>query len=255
MTYQVGQLLHLDYNATAYGWFVFFATMSSYNFHWLLTGESHDDSIRLQWTKEHKRLHWALFILCSTGAIIFLSMFTRYWWPWFVIAGLLTFLYSAPKIPSKIFRQLSEIAFAKTLFLASVWTYVTTILPMILSKTPPTVDYTWLAVGRFLFIYAICILFDLRDREQDAKEGIHSITTLMPVRGVKILFYICLMAYVFTVLQLQTDYFVKILLTIPATIAGLLYNASVKSNSDYLYYFVLDGLMMLSALFTLFFSI
>jgi hypothetical protein len=46
-----------------------------------------------------------------------------------------------------------------------------------------------------------------------------------------------------------------IILLIPGIITALLRDYSKRNFSDYFYYFVLDGLMMLSALIMLFFEI
>jgi hypothetical protein len=44
-------------------------------------------------------------------------------------------------------------------------------------------------------------------------------------------------------------------LLVPGVIVLLLYNYAKRNFSDYLYYFILDGLMMLSALLMLVFRI
>lgn len=255
MTHQVNLLLDLDYNATAFGWFVFFSTMCSYNFHWLLTHESHEYSIRIEWTQVNRTLHRILFVSCGIGSAIFFLPFIQ-WWPAFAFAVVLTFLYSAPKIPYFIFKKLRRVAYGKTIFLSAVWTYVTTVLPMIISTTPFNSNSILFIISRFMLIYAICIIFDMRDREQDKKEGIQSLITYLSLNGVKRLFYFSLILFTISVLLLNdTSYLLKIILLVPGIITALLYNISIKSHSDYLYYFVLDGLMMLSSLVTLFMSI
>lgn len=255
MTHQVNTLLNLEYNTTAFGWFVFFSTMCSYNFHWLLTHESHEQSVRIEWTKVNRSLHRVLFLGCGAGAVIFFLPFFQ-WWPAFAFAIVLTFLYSAPKIPYSVFKKLRRIAYGKTIFLSAVWTYVTTILPMIISSTEMNENSYWFIVSRFMLIYAICILFDLRDRDQDKKEGIQSLITYLSLTGVKRLFYLSLIIFAVSVILLNdTSYLLKIILLVPGIITALLYNVAIKSHSDYLYYVVLDGLMMLSSLVTLFISI
>jgi 4-hydroxybenzoate polyprenyltransferase len=252
MVHQANFLLELQYDHVQYYLFVFFSTICSYNFHWLLTTESHMDSIRLEWTNRNRHWHVIYFLLGLVGALVYGFHFLSYW-IWLGLGGVLTFLYSAPKIPFAVFQSLRKIAYGKTIFLAGVWTYVTSALPIILGwKYQPE---KWLFIGsRFLLIYAICIMFDLRDRESDKKEGLKSLITVLSKRHINYLFLSCLAVYTILLLFLPYSTLIKVLLFIPAGIVLALYEHSKRSYSDYLYYVVLDGLMMLSSLFTLFLS-
>ena len=250
MVHQANFLLDLDYNHSDYYLFVFFATISSYNFHWLLTTESHADSVRLQWTRKNRHWHVIYFIAGLIGAIGFGIKFIE-WWIWLGLAGVLTFLYSAPKIPFAIFQNLRKIAYGKTIFLSGVWTYVTTVLPSIFDWQ--TENDKWLfIISRFFLIYAICIIFDLRDRDSDRKEGLKSLITILSINNVTKLFYLSLFVSVITVMLMRFSIPVKMILILPAVVTGALYEYSRKNYSDYLYYVVLDGLMMLSSMITLF---
>lgn len=250
MVHQANFLLELNYNHSDYYFFVFFATISSYNFHWLLTTESHADSVRLQWTRENRRWHVIYFIAGLIGAIGFGIKFIE-WWIWLGLAGVLTFLYSAPKIPFAIFQNLRKIAYGKTIFLAGVWTYVTTVLPSIFEWDVENEKWLFI-ISRFFLIYAICIIFDLRDRDSDKKEGLKSLITILSIKNVTRLFYLSLLVSVITVMLMRFSIPVKLILILPAVVTGALYEYSRKNYSDYLYYVVLDGLMMLSSLITLF---
>jgi 1,4-dihydroxy-2-naphthoate octaprenyltransferase len=126
---------------------------------------------------------------------------------------------------------------------------VTTLLPMVINLPTLDMHHVWFAVNRFFYIYAICVLFDYRDVEEDRKAGIKSLITFLQDKGVDILFWGSI-AVVFVTQMLLVDFFTvpdTVVLLIPAVILSLLYYPSKKSFSDYLYYFVLDGLMMLSA--------
>jgi 1,4-dihydroxy-2-naphthoate octaprenyltransferase len=137
----------------------------------------------------------------------------------------------------------------KTIFLAFAWMHVTTLLPMVMNLHTLDIHHVWFAVNRFFYIYAICILFDYRDVEEDRKAGIKSLITFLHDKGVDILFWGSIVVVLITQFLLL-DYFTTaeaIVLLVPAVILSLLYYPSKRSFSDYLYYFVLDGLMMLSA--------
>src|ERR1044072_9483803 len=66
MVHQTHALLSLHFNVVAYLAFVFFATLSSYNFHWYLTPTTTSENARVRWTQQHKKLH---LILCAIGGL------------------------------------------------------------------------------------------------------------------------------------------------------------------------------------------
>jgi 4-hydroxybenzoate polyprenyltransferase len=249
MTWQSSHLLHLDIKGNYY-WFVFFATICSYNFHWYLTPMSENASQRVHWSHHHKNVHLILYFTGVVGSVIFFYLLRHHWFALF-FATLLTFLYSAPKIPLPFFRFLKQVAIGKTIFLAAVWTYVTGILPVFIAGLHFNHEMKWFSASRFFLIYSICILFDYRDRMDDKKEGIRTMVNYFDETGVSRLFIFSVIAFiVFTVglLFTGTPILTVITLIFPGIILFLLYHQAKDSNSDYLYYFVLDGLMMLSAL-------
>ena len=257
MVSQTDKLLHLHYNFSHYLWFVFFSTICSYNFHWYLTPLTPTEELRVRWTQQHKTLHLLFYIAGLIGSAIYFFYFTAYLF-WMGISVLLTFLYSAPKIPYKPFYFLRKIAIGKTIFLSFVWMYVTTFLPIIFSGKSWQASDVLFCISRFFLIYSICIIFDYRDRENDKTEGIRSLITYLDNSGVRKLFNFSVLVFVVSTIAL---YFtgialpVIILLLIPGLITASLYNFATRNFSDYLYYFVLDGLMMFSAIFTSFISI
>ena len=254
MVLQTNQLLHLDYDSTAYLGFVFSSTVCSYNFHWYLTPNAIGENDRAYWTQHHKKLHIALFLLGLIGSAYFFFHFIDAWF-WMAVPVMLTFLYSAPKLSHWPFHLLRKIAIGKTLFLTFVWMYVTALLPVILDKQPLSAADVLFCCSRFFLIYAICILFDYRDRENDKREGIKSMITLLNEKGVDRLFYGSLIIFLISTVGLYTCGFpplILICLLIPGVIVLALFKNAKRNFSDYLYYFVLDGLMMFSALFTFF---
>ena len=254
MVYQTNALLHLHYDFLPCYLFVFFSTICSYNFHWYFTPDTPAEEIRIRWTLRHKRLHLFLYITGLIGAVVCAFYFIAHWF-WLGVAVVLTFLYSAPKIPVYPFTLLRKIAVGKTIFLAAVWTYVTSVLPAIFSTTPWRWGDTVFCISRFFFIYAICIVFDYRDRNADKREGIRSMITIFSEQGINRLFWFSQGLFAAGTLALHYWGFsapVILCLLLPGIILALLYNYSKHHSSDYLYYFVLDGLMMASALFLLF---
>ncbi len=214
-------------------------------------------SYRVAWTQRNKPLHFILYLVGAIGAVIYFFALSHHWLA-LCLGALLTFLYSAPKLPQPIFAGLKRIAVGKTVFLALVWTYVTSMLPLIIAHTRWTGAATLYAINRFGLIYAICIIFDYRDREDDRAQGIKSLITLFNESGIDAVFWLALAIFAVTGAWLyfwHYPVFTLILLMVPGIIVAVLYRVAKKSSSDYLFYFILDGLMMFSGLLMLVFRI
>ena len=254
MVYQTCQLLLHDTPIAWFVGFVFFATICSYSFHWYLTPPDQGlYSDRIPWLAKNRKVHLVLFWIGLVGSFVS-TLFMLEFWLWLLLAVFLTFLYSAPKLSYSYFTWLRKVALGKTIFLALVWTYVTTILPLIISDRDWKLSFALFAAGRFFFIYAICILFDYRDREHDRIQGIRSLITYLSEKGINYLFAISLLA--FSVLTMTLSRYglssrSLVMLLVPAGITAALYGYAQKNFSDFLYFFVLDGLMAASAVSTL----
>jgi 4-hydroxybenzoate polyprenyltransferase len=257
MLYQTDHLLLQSTPPVGLVSFVFFSTICSYNFHWYLTPHSVTSSQRIRWAQTHKGWHLFLYFLGLLGSAVCFFSIKEHWLA-LAFAAFVTFLYSAPKLPQTFFKSLKKIAIGKTLFLSFVWMYVTTVLPIIVAGVGWKTEYLPFVLNRFFLIYAICILFDYRDREDDRKDGVRSMITFFNEKSINGIFIACIL--LFTGSTLSLIYFghsnIEIaLLLIPGLITAALYNYAKRNFSDYLYYIVLDGLMCLSGLLMLIFKI
>lgn len=256
MVYQTSWLLlqqDPEYHLTG---FVLFSTLCSYSFHWYLTSNSVIPSERIQWLKQYKVVHIVLFFIGLAGAAYFFYYLLDYW-SWLLIAAFATFLYSAPKIPHPLFRLLRKVAIGKTIFLAFVWMYVTSVLPVVISDKEWTADIWLFMISRFFLIYAICILFDYRDRADDKAAGVKSLITFLGEKSITLLFIASILIFITATILLLTFHYRLLsvtLLLIPGFITAALYNYARKHFNDMFYYLVLDGLMALSALLMLVFG-
>lgn len=253
MIYQTYLLFGLPVNLP-FLLFAFSGTLCSYNFHWYLTPSLYGLTGKAGWSVRHKRLHGALFVLAAISAAYY-GLQLLHEWEWLLATAFITFLYSAPKIPYQSFRWLKNIAIGKTIFLAYSWTHVTAFLPIELAHPHWENAHYLFVINRFFLIYPICILFDLRDREEDKKEGIRSMITEFDYRGVGIIFWGSLLVFLATTIALYfagMSLLAVLALFVPGVLLAALYRYSQNNVSDYHYYFVLDGLMMLSGLLLLF---
>ncbi|MEO5946239.1 MAG: hypothetical protein ABIP79_05445 [Chitinophagaceae bacterium] len=253
MVWQTNHLLLNDHSNNYFLFFVFFSTITSYSFHWYLTSESAILSPRIEWVQQNKPLHLVLFIIGIIGTGIFFFYLLNYW-HWLLISALITFLYTAPKIPHRSFKALRKIAVGKTLFLAMVWMFVTTILPIEIAEQPWQNEFYFFIGHRFFLIYAICMLFDYRDREDDNISEIRSLISFLSEKNISLLFYLIISFFTVSTVLLAgygiSNLQIAVLL-LPGAIVAALFNYSKKHFTDILYYFVLDGLMAFSSLLML----
>ncbi len=251
MVWETEEILGLALDKNTYFGFVFFSTICSYNFHWYLTPGSEKHSERILWGQRQRRLQLMGCFIGLMGAAWYGLQLIQHWLP---LSGavLLTFLYSAPKVPHATFRWLKKIAIGKTIFLAFVWMYVTTLLPYLIADTAKVtfLDAAFLSIYRFFIIYAICILFDHRDREEDRAEGIRSLITSLEEPHLNKLYYASLIIAALFAIALAPVLPLFVLFSLLAAVAVVwsVKNYAQTHHSDYVYYFQLDGLMAFSAL-------
>jgi 4-hydroxybenzoate polyprenyltransferase len=248
MAYQTALLFQLQLPFALY-LFVFSGSVCSYNFHWYLAPPGFTEkSSKQKWSLSNKKIHLVLFVIGLTGAGVSAFLLLEHWF-WLGVTAFLTFLYSAPLIEHPFTIWLRRIAIGKTIYLAIAWMHVTTLLPLVMESGIISTPHIFFVLNRFFFIYAICIVFDRRDAKSDRKAGIKSLITYLSPKGVDRLFWFTLLLVLATTYGLLNTFTTAdtIILLLPALIMGLLYNYSKRNTSDYLYYFLLDGLMALSA--------
>lgn len=248
MAYQTAFLFRLPHQVLFYG-FVFCGTVCSYNLHWALTPKLFQNPIASKkgLNRIPVKLHIVLAAVALTGAFVLFILFRLHWF-WLAGAGALSFLYTAPKIPLPVARFLQKIAYGKTVFLTLAWTYITAMLPLLISDTVMDASHILFCINRFYLIYAICIIFDLRDRESDKKEGIKSMITEFNPAAVNRVYWGSISVYFVTTLALLFYFPMPVVLAfvIPGFILTVGYGWFKKQRSYIVYNFILDGLMIFS---------
>ena len=193
------------------------------------------------------RMHIIVAILGAAGAAVLFFQLRQHWF-WLAGAGFLSTLYTAPKIPWRVMHWLQKIAYGKTIFLTLAWTYITALLPLLIAGAAITRQPVLFCINRFFLIYAICILFDLRDRERDKQEGIKSLITYFSVAATDRIYWITLAIFFITSVLLAFYFTAAAVsaLLIPGGILLFFFGWFKKQQSDFVYNFILDGLMIFS---------
>jgi 4-hydroxybenzoate polyprenyltransferase len=231
--------------------FIASSTLLSYNLHWFLVNDELRHSDRIKWTRKHKYL---LLLLAITGAAFAAFYFYRIRQNWIqlIIPASIAMIYTAPKIPA--LHKLKALAYGKTFLLAFTWTYVTVIMPLWIYGNEWSSTSLLFCLNRFFLIYPICLLFDYRDREEDLEQGLTTLPARISTKTLGIIFYIIVTLFFSSTLLLLNKGFLDkeiLILLIPGIILAFLYPMTRRNFSDYLYYFILDGLMMLSAILSI----
>lgn len=252
LAWQTGQLLQFSNNGFVYG-FVFFATLCSYNFYWLLSKTALSDNKSLQYFFIKDRGGLVLMLVAALG-MLYCFIQSGLSLTSVVIAITLTILYAIPLLPFKFLRFTRRAGVLKTFLLAFTWAYVTVILPVQKNFWQFNQADLYIFSRRFLFMLILCIIFDNRDKAIDKIRGLHSLATDLKPMVLNIL--ICI---IFAVLFISNLFYKQFGIALYHSIGlqvstlGLLivYLISRKKRSYFFYYFVVDGMMLFSALATL----
>ena len=168
-----------------------------------------------------------------------------------IVLSLFTFTYSWPLLPGK--RRLREYGWVKILVLAGVWTIVTSILPLLYSDKN-IADYPFEILLRFVFIFTLCMIFDIRDMQTDSESHISTLPNKVGIKNSYLLINGTLILFVvLSVVQYMrypvTGRLVGAVITAIST--RLVVSYLKKHPSNWAYLGLADGVMMLYALLIL----
>jgi hypothetical protein len=245
---QANILLHLPHNLNIYG-FILCSTLCSYNFYWLLSKFYFSNRIvSLAFVKRHFSF-MLLFTLAGAGMIFFLL---RIWdlLPYIVGGICLTLLYSLPLWPLPISKKLQKAGFFKTTLLALTWAYVTTILPAARVLHTETAPVLALLTTRFCFMLLLCTIFDMRDISVDKMHGLRSLATDLSKRTLSVIINIVFICFFISGLLVRFyfhDNLQMVFFLLTGIITFFVYRLSLKPRGYIFYYFLVDGLMLISA--------
>jgi 4-hydroxybenzoate polyprenyltransferase len=250
-------VLAVPLNHLSFYCFVFGATLAQYNLHYIAKKVAVRDSERLSWSLGHRNVH---LILLMTGVLLILFSFFSFHLKHFAILiclGGIAFLYSFPFIPFSKRKRIKEYGFLKIITLSLLWTLVTVWFP-VNSMHVETNLFIFVFVKRFVFMFILCLLFDMRDIEIDSNENIHTMAVVLGRKKSYFLAYILLalfliLSFVQHQYYPQSAFLPAMLISSLATLATI--EITKKSNSDFVYLAGIDGMMLLQAVLVYLFSL
>ncbi|QMU26906.1 UbiA prenyltransferase family protein [Adhaeribacter radiodurans] len=232
-------------------WLAFLATFLIYNLDGLLPYKFNQNIViseRKLWLVHHRSL---LLESISLAGIISFYLFIRHGQTdhvWFIAhLVIISLLYSLRIIPQKngTFMPLRNVPLVKVFLIAYVWSCVTVILPLQTVNLPIfTLETGVLLLRRFSFLFALTLLFDIRDFEKDRITSTLTFPGLFGVRLTKVFSLFLLL--IFAVLTYFTEKGnVLLSLELSAVIAALVVWFSHEKRSDYYFLILADGMMLL----------
>ena len=249
---QTNILLHIPHDVNIYG-LILCSTLCSYNFYWLLSKFYFSSrTISLAFARKHFSFI-VIFVVAGAGMLFFLLQ-NFYLLPYIFGGLLLTLLYSLPLWPFRFAVQLQKAGFFKTTLLALTWAYVTVILPAAGVLHTEATPVLALLLTRFCFMLLLCIIFDMRDISVDKMHGLRSLATDLSKRTLSIIINIAFIFFFISGLLVRVyfhDNLQMIFFLLTGGITFFVYRLSLKPQGYIFYYFLVDGLMLISAAGTL----
>lgn len=255
LCYQSFYLLHIPEQKIIYG-LIFFSTLGSYNLYWLISKYHFVSNITL-FGFIQRNFSNVLFLSIAAVGLFYCARFVSDIIPQISIAIVLTLIYSIPLWPFRIFSFARKAGFLKTVLLAFTWTYVTVMIPASRSAAS-NLSIELLFTARFLFMLMLCIIFDSRDINIDKIHALRSLATDVSRETLQKLMSAIFFLYIATGFLLRYYYDDNkqiVAFFIIGIMTLIVYRLSLKKQGYYFYYFLVDGLMLFSALATFLASI
>ena len=249
LVYQSYLLLNLPFRPEVFG-LVFFATLAAYNTYWMLCKLNNDNKEKRPLTFSAYSGYFILFVASTIAVLDYLWQMPSFF-PMVTIASILTFLYLLPVISSVKFRLGKNTGFIKTLLLAFTWSFFTVLIPAYGEIVSHLNQVMSLFFMRFFFMLMLCVIFDSRDVSIDKLRNLPSIATDFSKKTLTIIMMFVLGGYVLSLFGLHQflgNSVYLFLLLIVGSLTFIIYLLALKTRGYYFYYFLVDGLMILSAL-------
>ncbi len=251
LAFQTTLLLQVDASLYVFG-FIFFATLCSYNFYWVLSKYSFHREIAPAVFLKRESTGISILFLAAAGMLI-CWYYSKIPLLSVAIAISLTVVYAVPLLPFRFLQFTRKAGVLKTTLLAFTWSYVTVMIPLQKDPFDATQLELFILTRRFLFMLMLCIIFDNRDSAVDKIRGLRSLATDLSPSTMRWLIY-SIFLILFASNFLSGNYGIPVAQSIAlqiSTIALLLtYYYSTKKQGYLFYYFFVDGMMLFSAITT-----
>jgi 4-hydroxybenzoate polyprenyltransferase len=173
------------------------------------------------------------------------------------VVGIVTLLYSFPVLPFTNKKRIKDHGVLKIITLSIIWTIITVWFPVDQAYYTST-SFLLIFLRRFIFIFSLCIVFDIRDIEIDYKENIRTIPIIAGIKkAYNISFILLVMFVLLSLIQYMRLQNIKefTAMSISAVTTFFIIKYTRKHGSDLAYIVCLDGMMLLQAMLIMIASI
>lgn len=242
---------------TPAGIFIFSTTILYYNFHDRSSQLNYSSLLALKQSVILMKIPLAellLLLICSL-----LSLWTLYFLSFKIILllsfiGMLSMMYSIPLILwRKKFLRIREILFFKIGIIAFSWALMSVLVPIMEADifVPPLVLLGQL-ISMALFIYALCIPFEIRDVQIEMSRGLRTIPIVYGIRISRYSGVLALLAGTIIQILLYSGELISLntlfAIILSYIISLLFILLSSDKPSDFYCKFYIDGMMILQFL-------
>ena len=213
-------------------------------------------SERKKWLLAHRKFLLGVVLVSGLAALLlFLKLFALIPLAFILPVFLISILYSLPFLRVKSRRiPLRDVPFLKVFLIAGVWSLLTVLLPLLIAGEDLGENYNQsLLLRRFLFIFALTLLFDIRDVQKDTLAGTVTFPGRFGIVFTRILSGTFLLLFMALVLISETGLIIAGL-EFSALVAGVVIFYTDESRSDYYFAILADGMMLLQFLAVWLFS-
>jgi 4-hydroxybenzoate polyprenyltransferase len=254
MCIETNLLLRLPLNNTSFYLFVFGATLVQYNLHYFFKTVAVANSKRLAWSLKNRNTHKVFIAVGVTLILYSLFSFRLHHFIILLVLGAIAFLYSFPFLPFTNKKRIKDFGLMKIVTLALLWTLVTVWFPVDQADFSG-ISFQLIFLRRFIFIFILCLLFDIRDTEVDRRQNIATLSVKLGVKMSYLLCYFLLLIFVMlSAIQFiyLPDKIQLLAMLISAAATAITIEYSKRNNSDIVYLACIDGMMLLQALLVIF---
>jgi hypothetical protein len=251
LAFQTALLLKLHNLVYDYG-FIFFATLCSYNFYWVVSKITFAKSHSVGNLLRTEVVSLSIMLMSAVGLLYCFYQSSLH--SGIVLSAiLLTVFYVIPLLPFRYLQFTRKAGVLKTMLLAFTWAYVTVFIPLHKNYLQLNNADLFVFTRRFLFMLMLCIIFDNRDKAIDKIRGLHSLATVLKPQVLQILIYF-IFATLFISNFLYRDYGISFRQSVALQVSTMallaVYFYAAKKRGYFFYYFFVDGMMLFSALAT-----
>ena len=245
--------------------FVFFSTLSVYNFQRIIVSEKNEAvaflSNRHKWIIQHQKILAAITAISIIASIfiylfyfsnkrsIFLMLFPFSLLALWYVADIRKIL---PFFKSRI-RPLRTVPYLKIVLISITWTAMTVWLVAIESGMALlSVSVLLISFERLLFIFAITLPFDIRDMEQDQAMNIKTVPIMLGENKTKQLAYGALILFallsVLRIILIPANPMIAVALVTSALLTIYIVSLSGSNKSEYYYSGLVESTMLIQFL-------